>query len=81
MTEIINSMNGVAEGVTTTLVARNLAHNLGLEMPITERVYRVLYENADPREVAAEMMGGNARHELAGRKWKLFSFFSRQRRS
>ncbi len=81
VTEIISTMNGVAEGVTTTLVARNLAHNLGLEMPITERVYRVLYENADPRQVAAEMMGGNARHELAGRKWRLFSFFRRGKRS
>ncbi|TET66337.1 MAG: NAD(P)-dependent glycerol-3-phosphate dehydrogenase [Dehalococcoidia bacterium] len=81
VTEIISTMNGVAEGVTTTLVARNLAHNLGLEMPITERVYRVLYENADSRQVAAEMMGGNARHELAGRKWRLFSFFKRRRRS
>ncbi|MBA7704635.1 Glycerol-3-phosphate dehydrogenase [NAD(P)+] [subsurface metagenome] len=81
VTEIISTMNGVAEGVTTTLVARNLAHNLGLEMPITERVYQVLYENADSRQVAAEMMGGNARHELAGRKWRLFSFFKRRRRS
>jgi len=81
LTEIINSMSGVAEGVTTTLVARNLAHNLGLEMPITEMVYRVLYEDADPRQVAAEMMGGNARHELSGRKWRLFSFFRRGKRS
>ncbi|MFQ5997062.1 MAG: NAD(P)H-dependent glycerol-3-phosphate dehydrogenase [Dehalococcoidales bacterium] len=81
VTEIVSTMTGVAEGVTTTLVARNLAHNLGLEMPITERVYRVLYENADPRQVAVEMMGGNVRHELAGRKWRLFSFFRRRKRS
>ncbi|HUU65138.1 MAG TPA: NAD(P)H-dependent glycerol-3-phosphate dehydrogenase [Dehalococcoidales bacterium] len=81
LTEIINSMSGVAEGVTTTLVARNLAYNLGLEMPITEMVYRVLYEDADPRQVAVEMMGGNARHELSGRKWRLFSFFRRGKRS
>jgi glycerol-3-phosphate dehydrogenase (NAD(P)+) len=80
VTEIVNTMIGVAEGVTTTLVARNLAHNLGLEMPITERVYRVLYENADPREVAAEMMGGNVRHELSGRKWRLFSFLRRRKK-
>ena len=81
LTEIVNSMSGIAEGVTTTLVARNLAHNLGLEMPITERVYRVLYEDADPRQVALEMMGGNVRHELAGRKWRLFSFLRRRGRS
>jgi glycerol-3-phosphate dehydrogenase (NAD(P)+) len=81
LTEIVNTMSGVAEGVTTTLVARNLAHNLGLEMPITERVYRVLYENADPLQAAVEMMGANAGHELSGRKWKLFSFFKRRKRS
>jgi glycerol-3-phosphate dehydrogenase (NAD(P)+) len=79
VTEIVNTMDGVAEGVTTTLVARNLAHNLGLEMPITERIYQVLYENAEPRQVAVEMMGGNARHELSGRKWRLFSLFRRRK--
>jgi len=81
LTEILSSMTGVAEGVSTALVAWNLAQKLGLEMPITEKVYRILYENADPRRVAVEMMGGNAGHELSGRKWKLFSFFRRRRRS
>ncbi|MFQ6122765.1 MAG: NAD(P)H-dependent glycerol-3-phosphate dehydrogenase [Dehalococcoidales bacterium] len=81
LTEILNSMDSVAEGVGTTLVARNLAHKLGLEMPITEKIYQVLYENADPRQAAVAMMGGNARHELAGRKWKLFSFLRRHKRS
>jgi len=79
VTEIVSTMSGVAEGVTTTLVARNLAHNLGLEMPITEKIYRVLYENADTRDVAAEMMGGNVRHELSGRRWRLFSLFKRSK--
>jgi glycerol-3-phosphate dehydrogenase (NAD(P)+) len=79
LTEILSSMTNVAEGVSTTLVAWNLAQKLGLEMPITEKVYQVLYENADPRQAAVEMMGGNARHELVGRRWKLFSFFRRRR--
>jgi glycerol-3-phosphate dehydrogenase (NAD(P)+) len=81
LTEILSSMTNVAEGVSTTLVAWNLAQKLGLEMPITEKVYQVLYENADPHQAAVEMMGGNARHELVGRRWKLFSFFRRRRRS
>jgi len=74
-------MTNVAEGVSTTLVAWNLARKLGLEMPITEKVYQILYENADPHQVAVEMMGANARHELVGRRWKLFSFFRRKKRS
>jgi glycerol-3-phosphate dehydrogenase (NAD(P)+) len=81
LTEIITSMTSVAEGVSTTIVARELAHKLGLEMPITEKIYQVLYESADPRQAAASMIGGDTRHELAGRKWRLFSFFRRRRRS
>ena len=79
VTEILSTMSGVAEGVTTTLVARNLARNLGLEMPITEKIYRVLYENAAPHEVAVEMIGGNVRHELSGKRWRLFSLFKRRK--
>jgi len=79
--EITDSMAGVAEGVSTTLVVRNLAQQMGLEMPITETIYRVLYEGADIRQAAAELMTAGAAHELAGRKWKLFSFLKSRRRS
>jgi len=77
LTEITDSMNGVAEGVSTSHVAWNLAQQMGLEMPITEKIYQVLYEGVDPRQAAAELMVAEARHELSGRKWKLFSFFRR----
>jgi glycerol-3-phosphate dehydrogenase (NAD(P)+) len=79
--EILKSMNQVAEGVNTTLVAHNLAQQLGLEMPITERIYQVLYENTDPTLAAAELMGGNVKHELTGRRWRLFSLFRHQKRN
>lgn len=78
--EIIDSMDGVAEGVSTTAAAWSLAQGLGLEMPITERVYKVLYEGVDPRQVAVELMQAEVSHELAGRKWKLFSFLKHRRR-
>jgi len=77
--EILDSMDSVAEGVSTTLVAYELARKMGLGMPITERLYKILYEKADPRQVALEMIGGNARHELVGRRWRLFSFFRRKK--
>jgi len=73
--EILSSSEGVAEGITTTLVARTLAQQLELEMPITENIYLVLYEGADPRQVMVELLGTEGRHELAGRKWKLSSLF------
>jgi glycerol-3-phosphate dehydrogenase (NAD(P)+) len=37
----------VAEGVTTTAAARELAARYGVEMPITEQLYRVLFEGCD----------------------------------
>jgi glycerol-3-phosphate dehydrogenase (NAD(P)+) len=54
--EILNDMNMVAEGVKTTLAARTLAGRLGVDMPITEQVYQVLYEGKDPRVVGRELM-------------------------
>jgi glycerol-3-phosphate dehydrogenase (NAD(P)+) len=79
--EITDLMTGVAEGVSTTLVVWNLAQQMGLEMPITEKIYRVLYEGADLRQAADELMTAGATHELAGRKWKLFSFLRYRGRS
>ena len=71
-------MTGVAEGVTTTLAAYRLAQQFRLEMPITEKIYRVLYEGLGPREAALELMEANVKHELSGRRWRLFSFFKRR---
>ena len=75
--EITKTMTGVAEGVSTTIVARNLARQHGLEMPITEKLYQVLYQGADPRQAAVELMEAEAKHELVGRRWRLFSLFQR----
>jgi glycerol-3-phosphate dehydrogenase (NAD(P)+) len=79
--EILQTMNQVAEGINTTLAAHDLAQQLGLEMPITEKIYQVLYENSDPKQAAVELMGGNVKHELSGRRWRLFSLFRHQKRT
>jgi glycerol-3-phosphate dehydrogenase (NAD(P)+) len=79
LTEITDSMEGIAEGVTTTSAAWDLAQEMGLEMPITEKIYQVLYRGLNPREAAAELMNAQATHELAGRKWTLFSLFRRRK--
>ncbi|OGN98814.1 MAG: glycerol-3-phosphate dehydrogenase [Chloroflexi bacterium RBG_13_51_18] len=79
--EILKSMRQVAEGVNTTLVAHNLAQQLGMEMPITEKIYEVLYENAEPGKAALVIIGGNAKHELSGRRWRLFSLFRHRKRT
>jgi glycerol-3-phosphate dehydrogenase (NAD(P)+) len=75
ISEILASMTEVAEGVNTALVARNIARELGIDMPITEKICRILYESADCQRVAADLLGENTRHELSGRRWHLFSRF------
>lgn len=77
--EITESMDGVAEGVSTTLVAWSLAQQLGLEMPITDRIYQVLYTGLDPRVAVSDLMSADVKHELTGRKWTLFSLFKRHK--
>ena len=54
--EIRASMDNVAEGVNATEAALKIAALLGVEMPIAETTYRVLYEGLSPREAAAELM-------------------------
>jgi glycerol-3-phosphate dehydrogenase (NAD(P)+) len=73
--EILKSMSSVAEGVTTTIVAYKLAKQFELEMPITEKIYKVLYEGLDPHKASLELMEAEARHELVGRRWRLLSLF------
>ncbi|MBM4432824.1 MAG: NAD(P)-dependent glycerol-3-phosphate dehydrogenase [Chloroflexi bacterium] len=79
--EITRSMNGVAEGVTTALAVWNLAKQRGLEMPITEKICQVLYEGLEPRQAATDLMMAEVKHELAGRRWRLFSYLRRKRDS
>jgi len=45
--DIINEMKMVAEGVKTTRSGYELAKRLGIEMPILEQVYAILYEGKD----------------------------------
>ena len=42
--QIINEMNEVAEGVKTAKVVRQLAKEYKVDMPISEEIYKVLYE-------------------------------------
>ena len=79
--EIRTSMSGIAEGVNTTIGARNLAREYGLGMPITEKIYQVLFEGADPHQVVMEIMPEAASHELHGLNWEFFNFSNHKGRS
>lgn len=62
--EILASLGQVAEGVKTTRSAWELAKKLGVEVPITEQVYRILYEGKDPREAARDLMARETKPEF-----------------
>ena len=64
--DVLSSLGQVAEGVTTTVAARELARRYGVEMPITDMTYQVLFEGLDPRRAVAELMLRAPRHELHG---------------
>ncbi|HKO97313.1 MAG TPA: NAD(P)H-dependent glycerol-3-phosphate dehydrogenase [Pyrinomonadaceae bacterium] len=53
---ITSDMSEVAEGIKTALAVKNLADQLGIEMPITNEVHAVLYEKKTAREAANELM-------------------------
>ena len=64
--EILSSMTGIAEGITTTVAALKLAEELDVEMPIAEQVFRVLFKGLDVRHAVSELMVRELKHELAG---------------
>lgn len=55
--EIRSEMLNVAEGINTTAAARAMAAKLGVEMPITEVTYRVLFEGMSVDRAVSELMG------------------------
>ncbi len=54
--DILNGMNMVAEGVKTTLSTYQLAKKIEIEVPITEQMYLILYENKDARLAVSDLM-------------------------
>jgi len=54
--DVLSTLGHVAEGVKTTKSAYDLGLKLGVEMPITGEVYRVLYEGKSPRQAVVDIM-------------------------
>lgn len=53
---ILKETDMVIEGVATAKSAYELARKYKVEMPITEEIYKVLYENKDPRKTVHDLM-------------------------
>lgn len=65
LNDILASMKMVAEGVYTTRSVYNKAARMGIEMPITAEVYRVLYEGKDPQTAVTDLMMREPKGEKA----------------
>jgi glycerol-3-phosphate dehydrogenase (NAD(P)+) len=56
LADILATMKMVAEGVYTTRSVHDKAAKMGIEVPITNEVYRVLYENKNPLAAVNDLM-------------------------
>ncbi|MEW5791576.1 MAG: NAD(P)H-dependent glycerol-3-phosphate dehydrogenase [Pseudomonadota bacterium] len=63
---ILADLRMEAEGVHTARALYQLAQRRGIDMPIVEQVYRVLYEGLDPRAAQAALMHRQPKREDSG---------------
>jgi len=64
LTEITEGMNMVAEGVKTSISAYELARKIGIEMPITDQIYEILYKGKDPLSAVKDLMTRELKKEM-----------------
>jgi glycerol-3-phosphate dehydrogenase (NAD(P)+) len=64
LNEILKEMEMIAEGIDTVKAGYKLAKLYNIEMPITEKVYQVLYENKDPLTAVSELMTREPKSEI-----------------
>jgi glycerol-3-phosphate dehydrogenase (NAD(P)+) len=62
--DALRSIEGVVEGVGTTRAARVLSGRLGVQMPICEELYAVLFEDKDPSASLIDLMARGAKDEF-----------------
>jgi len=62
---IVAELGHVAEGVPCAKAVRELAHKLGVDMPITEAVAGVLFDGVDAARTAAGLLARDPRIEVA----------------
>lgn len=69
LSEILDSMKMVAEGVSTTRSAYELVKRYNIRMPIVEQVYSVLFEDKDPLKAVSDLMEQDVGDEVGGKAY------------
>jgi glycerol-3-phosphate dehydrogenase (NAD(P)+) len=62
--DILAETRTVAEGVKTTRSVFNLSKRLGVELPICNEVYHIIYDKLSPEETVGRLMTRSLKHEL-----------------
>lgn len=62
--EVLDNMGMVVEGVRTTKAAWQLAQKYNVKMPITNALYDLLFNQADPKETVDALMARVKTHEM-----------------
>ena len=62
--QALEEIGAVVEGYYAAANAKTLAEKVGVEMPITQAAYEVLYEGRDVKSVVADLMSRAKRSEL-----------------
>ena len=62
--EILAEMRMVAEGIKTAKSVYNFSRKLGVEMPICQEVYRILYKDLAPQKAVRRLMTRTLKQEL-----------------
>ena len=67
--QTLKEVGGVVEGYYATDTVRTLAAKYGIEMPISEGAYQVLYNHKRPEDVLEELMCREKKHEIEDARW------------
>ena len=62
--DILAGMVQIAEGIPTTRAAKDLAAKLGIEMPITEQLYEVIYHDKPAPLAVGDLMSRDRKDEM-----------------
>ncbi len=66
MQQILDEMNMVAEGVKTSHSVYKLAQQVGVELPICQQVYEVIYQDKPAAQAVKDLMSRDLKPELVG---------------
>lgn len=64
LSQLLEEMDQVAEGILTTKSVCKLANKYNVEMPITKEIYNVLFEDKDPIKAVNELMVREPKSEI-----------------